>query len=410
MFETAALSAEPFDLCVVGAGVSGLGLARLAAARAGLRTVVLEKRGEAGGCLSSVPVGVPDPAGWLELGAHTCYNSYARFLELVQDTGFPALATSRKGLGFRMVEAGAIRSIPSCLDFLEAALSLPRIFTARKEGQTAAGYYGRILGRKNWERVLHPALNAVASQETAEFPADALFKRRDRRRKDLPRSFAVRGGLGPAVRALADLPGIRLAAEREAVALERTAQGWQVRTRGGETIQARHAALAAPADAAARLLAPVLPEAAALLGRIGIRSVKSLGLVFRDPLPLLPRLAGLILAEGPCWSAVSGDAFQVPGRRAWSFHFDGTRIDAADEMQAHACRILGADPALVEASYRRNHTMPAVTVGHDRWLEELDRVLAGSDLMLVGNYLSGLSIEDCAGRAFREFERVLART
>jgi hypothetical protein len=138
--------------------------------------------------------------------------------------------------------------------------------------------------------------------------------------------------------------------------------------------------------------------------------VKSLGLVFRDPLPRLPRLAGLILAEGPCWSAVSGDAFQVPGRRAWSFHFDGARIDAADEMQAHACRILGADPALVEASYRRNHTMPAVTVGHDRWLEELDRVLAGSDLMLVGNYLSGLSIEDCAGRAFREFERVLART
>jgi protoporphyrinogen oxidase len=51
--------------------------------------------------------------------------------------------------------------------------------------------------------------------------------------------------------------------------------------------------------------------------------------------------------------------------------------------------------------------MPAVSVGHDRWLEDLDRALAGSDLMLVGNYLSGLSIEDCAGRAFREFERVL---
>jgi protoporphyrinogen oxidase len=398
-----------YDLCVIGAGVSGLSLARLAAERAGLRVLVLEQRAEAGGCLCSAPVGGPEPAGWLELGAHTCYNSYARFLEIVQSTGFLARATPRKGMTFQMVVGGARRSIPSCLDFLEAALSLPRLFGARKEGRTAAEYYGRILGRKNWDRVLHPALNAVASQETEGFPADALFKRRDRRRKDLPRSFAVRGGLGPAVQALADHPGIHCALERVAVGLARIGEHCQVRTARGETFQVRRAAVATPPDAAARLLAPAFPEAAALLGRIGTRTVKSLGLVFRDPLPRLPRLAGLILTEGPIWSAVSGDAFQVPGRRAWSFHFDGAKVDDPDRMQDLACRALGADPALVEARFRRDHTMPALTVGHDAWLAGLDRVLAGTDLMVVGNYLSGLSIEDCAGRAMREFERVLAQ-
>ena len=210
MSASAPLPATTFDLCVIGAGVSGLCLARLAAGR-GLRVLVLEMHPEAGGCLCSVPVGGPEPQGWLELGAHTCYNSYVRFLEVMAGTDFESRATSRKGLGFRMVEGGAMRSIPSCLNFLEAAACLPRIFSTRKAGQSAAAYYSRILGRRNWDRVLHPAFNAVASQDTAGFPADALFKQRPRRRKDVLRSFAVHGGLGPAVQALGEQPGIHLA-------------------------------------------------------------------------------------------------------------------------------------------------------------------------------------------------------
>jgi hypothetical protein len=218
-------------------------------------------------------------------------------------TDFLARATPRKSMGFRMVEQGALRSIPSCLDFWEAALHLPRMFRAARAGSTAAAYYSRILGPKNWARVLHPALNAVASQETQAFPADALFQARPGRRKDVARSFAVRGGLGPAVQALGRLPGIHCALERAAVELLRTPEGFQVRTSRGETVQARRVAVAVPADAAAALLAQAFPETAGLLGRIETRTVKSLGLVFRDPLPHLPRLTGLILPGGPCYCA-----------------------------------------------------------------------------------------------------------
>jgi len=322
-------------------------------------------------------------------------------------TDFLQRAVPRRSMGFRIVEQGALRSIPSCLDFWEAATHLPRLLGAAKAGQTAAAYYSRILGPKNWARVLHPALNAVASQETAGFPADALFKRRATRRKDVVRSFAVRGGLGPAVQALAGLPGIHCALGREALELTRTAGGCQVRTSLGETIQTRMVAVATPPDAARALLAPAFPGLASLLGRIETRTVKSLGLVLGDPLPHLPRLAGLILPEGPCYSAVSGDAFPVPGKRAWTFHFDGARAGDEEQMLAHACQVLGAAPKQVEARFRRDHTMPALALGHDRWLEALDRTLAETGLMLVGNYLSGLSIEDCAGRALHEFKRML---
>jgi protoporphyrinogen oxidase len=401
MSNNAPLPSHSFDLCVIGAGISGLCLAQMAAAR-GQRILVLEQRPEAGGCLSSAPVG---DSGWLELGAHTCYNSYRRFLDVMAGTDFLTRATPRKSMGFRMVERGALRSIPSCINFWEAALALPRIFGTAKAGKTAAEYYSRILGARNWARVLHPALNAVASQETKGFPADALFRPRNGRRKDVVKSFAVRGGLGPAAQALGRLPGIHCALDQGAVALQPTAGGFQVRTSQAETIQAARVALAVPPDAGAALLGPSFPALAAHLGRVATRSVQTLGLVFGDPLAHLPRLTGLILPEGPCYSAVSADTFPVPGKRAWAFHF-GAGAEDGQAMVDYACRVLGASPQQVEASYRRNHTMPVMAMGHDQWLQALDAQLPGTGLMLVGNYLDGLSIEDCAGRALHECQRV----
>ena len=70
-------------------------------------------------------------------------------------------------------------------------------------------------------------------------------------------------------------------------------------------------ALAVPAPAARALAEPLFPQVAALLGRIAVRTVKSLGLVVADPLPRLPRLAGLILPGGPCFSAVVRIALAV---------------------------------------------------------------------------------------------------
>lgn len=407
---------DSYDLCIIGAGVSGLCLAT-AASRLGLRTLVLERRPEAGGCLGSVPVGSGAAPGWLELGAHTCYNSYLGFLDAMAGTELLARAVPRKGLGFRMLRGGLLRSIPACLDYLELVRCLPRAFWTAKADRTTEAYYGRILGPRNWDRVLHPMLNAVASQETAGFPADALFHQRNGRRKDVLRSFAVRGGLGPAVQALAALPGIHCVLDREAVAVTRSSPdgptsepdsaGFTVRTDQGESFQARHLALATPAPEAARLLGPDWPGIAGLLARIQTRRVQTLGVVFQDPQAHLPRLTGLVLPDSPCFSAVSADTFPVPGQRAWSLHFDGGRGLDDEAMLDCACRLLGTPRSAVTARFRRDHALPAVALGHARWLQELDRSLAGTGLMVVGNYLSGLSIEDCAGRAQREGQRVL---
>jgi protoporphyrinogen oxidase len=406
MSDSASVPTNSYDLCVIGAGISGLCLARLAAGRLNLRTLVLEQRPDAGGCLASATLAED---AWLELGAHTCYNTYANFLEIMDGTGFLERAVGRKSMGFRLVQDGALASIPSRLSFLEAACSLPRLFTTKKDGLSAAEYYGRILGRRNWDRVVHPMLNAVASQETEGFPADALFKKRGSRRKDVLRSFAVRGGLGAAAQSLAAQPGIDLALGRGAAALERNGEGFQVRTQDGAEFTCRFAAVATPADAASGLLAGAFPELAAHLGRMETRLVRSLGVLFADPLPAVPRLAGLVLPGSPCFSAVSADTFPVPGKRAWTFHFDPRRMaDDPESMLAFACQTFKVGRDQVAAHFRRDHVMPSVRLGHAEWLQQVDTQLRGGRLMLVGNYLDGLSIEDCAGRAKREFQRVLA--
>jgi len=411
MTDSSSLHGESFDLCVIGAGISGLSLAQLAASKLHLKTLVLEKHDQPGGCLCTAPIGPQDaPEGWLELGAHTCYNSYTGFLDVMAGTDFLERTVSRKSMGFQLVKGGRLHSIVSCLSIVEAALSVPRMFLGEKKaGQTAAAYYSRILGKGNWARVMHPMLNAVASQETEGFPADALFKSRPSRRKDVLKSFALRGGLGGAARTLAAQPGIRCASGQEAVAVTRSGDGYQVRTAAGDLIQARHVALAVPANAAKALLAEAFPETAELLGRLETRTVKSLGVVFRTPLAHIPRLTGLVLPEGPCFSAVSADTFPVPGRRAWTFHFDEHRISGDEAMLDYACKVMGCTRADVEATFRRDHPMPAIRMGHDQWLQALDASVAGTGLMVVGNYLSGLSIEDCANRARSEFQRVLAR-
>jgi protoporphyrinogen oxidase len=410
MNDASPLNGDRCDLCVIGGGISGLAMAQLAASRLHLQVKVLDKAPQPGGCLATVPIGPTEaPEGWLELGAHTCYNSYTSFLDLMAATDLLARTVSRKSLGFKIMTDGVLRSIPACLNILEAALSLPRLLLGEKKaGQTAAAYYARILGKRNWAKVMHPMLNAVASQETEAFPADALFKPRSSRRKDVLRSFALREGLGGAARTLAEQPGIECLTGQEAVNLERTGDGFMIRLRSGKVIQARHLALAVPADAARILLAGAFPEAAALLGQIETRTVRSLGVVFSVPLAHLPRLTGLVLPGGPCFSAVSADTFPVPGKRAWTFHFDGTRMaDDPEAMLDYACKVMGCNRGDVASHTRRDHAMPAVRMGHEAWVVAMDRNLEGTDVMLLGNYLSGLSIEDCVNRAHHEFERVL---
>ena len=71
------------DVVVLGGGVSGLSFA-FHAARGGRGVHIVEQDARLGGCLDTR---TSSDGFWLELGAHTCYNSYGAFLELLDGVG-----------------------------------------------------------------------------------------------------------------------------------------------------------------------------------------------------------------------------------------------------------------------------------------------------------------------------------
>ncbi|MCU0934160.1 MAG: FAD-dependent oxidoreductase, partial [Thiobacillaceae bacterium] len=74
---------EPYDCIVIGGGASGLvSASRLAGA--GRRVLLLEASDRLGGCIHTWR---PQADFWLELGAHTAYNSYAPLLEALAARG-----------------------------------------------------------------------------------------------------------------------------------------------------------------------------------------------------------------------------------------------------------------------------------------------------------------------------------
>ena len=73
-----------YDSIIIGGGVSGI-VAAATATRAGHKTLLLEAGNRLGGCVHTWR---PTEGFWLELGAHTAYNSYGAMLALNADRGF----------------------------------------------------------------------------------------------------------------------------------------------------------------------------------------------------------------------------------------------------------------------------------------------------------------------------------
>ena len=70
---------KSYDVAIIGAGISGIRLAQQAT-KEKLSTIIIEKNAKPGGCIETFyPPKVP--GFWIELGAHTAYNSYHHLLD-----------------------------------------------------------------------------------------------------------------------------------------------------------------------------------------------------------------------------------------------------------------------------------------------------------------------------------------
>ncbi len=390
------------DLVVVGGGISGLTLAGRAA-REGWRVLLLEARERLGGCIHSHRFSEAD-GFWLELGAHTIFNSYGHLIERIREAGLAKAARRRRSLSYRLWDPneGSVSPLRR-LHIPELAMGLVRLPFLRRHDRTVSEYYGRVFGARNYQEVIGPALDAVACQPTAHFPADLLFRRKPRR-WDMPRSFTFDGGLGSVVEALSGTPGLAVETGREVTALEGGHAGFQVHTTAG-AVETRSLALAVPPAVARGLLGAEFPELALAAGSIGSADIETLGVVTSEETPTLPDVAGLIGPQQPFYSLVSRDVIPDPRFRGFAFHFRPGQLDGMAKRE-WAGRVLGMQPGQFVATVETRSVLPAPGPGHGRIIKALWEARGKLPLGISGNWVDGLSLEDCAARSDAEFERL----
>ena len=394
---------KDYQLVVVGGGISGLGLAHLARHR-GLECLLLEANERLGGAIQSHRFARDEGPYWAELGAHTCYNSYGNLLGMLEETDQLAFLTPKQKLPYRIETASGLRPIPSQLKLSEL-LGLPwRLLRSDKRGRSVGDYFGGLIGQQNYRRVLGPALDAVVCQPAADFPAEALFRKKPRR-KEVVRSFTGSAGLGSLVDGIAGQPGLEIASGRAVTGIDPGRQGYELTLGDGSRLRAGTLVLAIAPDQAARLLRAGMPELAETLRQIAMAEIESLAVLVRADALELPPLAGIIGRDDDFYSVVSRDPVPDPDYRAFTFHFRPGRLDEAAKL-ARIRRLLGVGEGAILEWVASGNRLPALRLGHDRLLQRIDHQLAGSRLGMTGNWFSGVSIEDSLARSVGEFARL----
>ncbi|HAO33292.1 MAG TPA: amine oxidase [Candidatus Competibacteraceae bacterium] len=391
------------DLLVVGAGISGLSMAYYAA-EAGLKVRVLEQEQRPGGCLHSHRFGDASQF-WLELGAHSAFNSYGNLLALLESAQALDRLRKRAKVGFRMFVDGKVRGIPSQLSIPNLLPAPWRLRGASKVGRTVAEYYGRIVGQRNYEAVFGPAFDAVICQPAGDYPAESLFQARPRR-KDVPRGFTMEGGLQTIADLLSARPDLAVERDRAVRAVRREGETFIIQTDQGD-YTARALCLATPVAVAVGLLKGAFPAVAGLLAEIGTATVETVGVALPADRLRLPPVAGLIGRNQPFYSIVSRDTVPDARWRGFSFHFRPAVLDEQGRLDCIA-RVLNVPKAELGSKNTvfKINQLPALRVGQGKRAIRLDIALAGTRLALAGNYFGGVAIEDCVTRARAEFERL----
>ncbi len=392
---------ENYDVIVVGAGISGMSFAHYAK-KANQTVLVLEKSEHLGGSFHSSGIKDPKSNFWFELGAHTCYNSYSNLIEIMEDCGIVSEITPRAKVPFSLLVNNKVKSFVSQINFLEILISIPKAFSKKKEGETVKTYYGSILGKKNFKKVFSALFSAVPSQNADDFPADALFKKRERR-KDILKSYTMKNGLESITSAIAKHNDLLVKYGVEIKKIEKQTDGFIIKTNNGD-FKSTKLSLCTSVTSAPELIREVFPDLAEKISKIKFQKIESFGVVVPKEATGLKPFAGLVPLDDAFFSAVSRDTIPDENYRGFTFHFKPDILTPKEKIKK-ICTVLGITEDQIIESHERLNIVPSLRLGHYELVDEIDSLLKEGNLFLSGNYFAGLSIEDCVSRSKTEVER-----
>ncbi|MQS35080.1 protoporphyrinogen oxidase [Streptomyces katsurahamanus] len=455
----------PGHVVVIGGGISGLAAAhRLATA--GARVTLLEATGRLGGKLQTGEIaGTP-----VDLGAESMLARRPEGIALARAAGLgdrlqpPATSTAAVWTrdALRPLPKGHVMGVPGSPEALAGLLSpqgVARIAQERElppaelgEDVAIGAYVADRLGREVVDRLVEPLLGGVYAGDAYRISMRAsvplLFEAARSRpslldavrevqrqaaaqQQDGPVFMGVAGGVGTLPDAVADAVrahGGEIRTGTAVLGLSRSALGWQIRT-DRRILTADAVVLAAPAWAAADLLAAESPAAAAELGRIEYASMALVTLAFRrSEVSGLPDGSGFLVppADGRTIKAAtfssrkwrwvtegSSDLFVLRtsiGRYGEEEHLH--RDDA--DLVAVSLRDLGAAVGIAAKPVAHEVTrwiggLPQYPVGHLARVARIRAEVAGlPGLRVCGAAYDGVGIPACIADGQRAADEILA--
>lgn len=294
-------------VAVVGGGMAGLAAAH-ELATSGAEVIVLEGSDRVGGKLLVGSVG----GLTLDLGAESILARRPEGLDLIHRIGLDDRVVNPETITASIWTRGALRPMPPTVMGIPADVPAltesgiaevePHVIPVSDEDVSVAEFVTARLGHDVLDRLVEPLLGGVyaghsdqlslraTAPQIAALGADLLAGATEARAVATasgPVFAGLVGGVGQLPVAVAATPGVEVRLDATVRTVERTSDGWRLSvgpTTDVETLDVDAVVVAAPAPAAARLLAELAPEAAFALAAIDYASVAIVTYVFEEAL------------------------------------------------------------------------------------------------------------------------------
>ncbi len=449
-------------MAVVGGGISGLAAAyrlrELAVAREfPLEVNLLERGARCGGALETIR----RDGFVIETGADSFLSEKVAAADLARRIGLGAELIPTREIYRKtyVVRAGRLVEIPAGFSLLAPAhlgpvfrsslfsplgkirIAMEPFIAARtsEEDESLDSFVTRRLGGEVLERVAQALAGGIYTADPKRLSMAATMPRfveMERRHGSVVKGMraaesarasrtevsgarwsmfqSFRNGMATLPETLAARLGGSIRKGAEIVAMSRNGDGWRLALASGEAIEADAVICAAPAYAAARMVASLAPAAAKMLGEISYASAATVNLTYRESdFDGPPRAFGFVVPATERRRIIAGSfsSFKFEGRApagailARAFvggEMSRDMMRLSDDEMATAVReefreLLGVSAAPGLAEVRRwPDSMPQYEVGHLSRVAEIERAVAKlPSFAIAGAAYRGVGIPDC---------------
>lgn len=395
------------DIIVVGGGLCGVTFSHFAA-REGKKIALLERRDTLGGCIHTVFPNGEESDFFVESGAHTIYNSYGTIIEMIKNMHIRHNIIPQTKNGYLMWDGEKLNSVFSHISWPGFIAGAFKMLFNKQHGHTVEEYFTKVLGRKNFEKLIRPSFSAIICQDASQVAADLVLKSR-KKDKSYPRSFSMLGGLHTLLRSASSVDGITVHTGTAAVSVKYENGMYTVETDNAGTFTAKQLVMAATAHESADLIENIYPDISAMLKELPLKESRAVSFCVQKENAAVRPFNYIIARDVNFTAAVSRDAVPCRKYRGATFHFKPGTDSANDEAEIKKVYTLAKDEKLnpVKSVFK----LPQLGTFHYEWRKKLEGQLDKIDnFYLLGNFFDGMSLEDCAIRGKKEAIRASKRS